>query len=102
MNTFRCVLALSALAVPLAGHAQAPDPLQVRGWAGGCANCHGTNGNAQPGNVVLAGMGRDEIVKKMQDFRNGRSPATVMHQLSRGYSDEQIAAIAGYFAAQKP
>jgi cytochrome c553 len=24
-----------------------------------------------------------------------------MHQLAKGYSDEQIAAIAGYFAAQK-
>jgi sulfide dehydrogenase cytochrome subunit len=27
--------------------------------------------------------------------------ATVMHQLAKGYSDEQIAAIAAYFAAQK-
>jgi len=25
----------------------------------------------------------------------------LMHQLSKGYSDEQIQAIAGYFAAQK-
>jgi cytochrome c553 len=37
----------------------------------------------------------------MLDFKNGRRPATIMHQIAKGYSDEQIAAIAAYFAAQK-
>jgi cytochrome c553 len=50
---------------------------------------------------ALAGVSKDEIVKKMLDFKAGRKPATIMHQLAKGYSDEQIAAIAGYFAAQK-
>ena len=58
-------------------------------------------GNALAGNEPLAGMKREDIVQKMLDFKNGRKPATVMHQLAKGYSDEQIAAIAGYFAAQK-
>ena len=40
-------------------------------------------------------------VQRMLDFKAGRKPATIMHQLSKGYSDEQIVAIAGYFAAQK-
>ena len=80
----------------------APDALQVRSWSAACANCHGTNGSAQTGSVALAGMAQADIVRKMADFKNGRTPtATVMHQLAKGYSDEQIAAIAGYFAAQK-
>jgi cytochrome c553 len=79
----------------------APDPLQVRSWAAGCANCHGTNGRAESGNESLAGASKDDIVKKMLDFKAGRKPATIMHQLAKGYSDEQIVAIAGYFAAQK-
>ena len=78
-----------------------PDPLQVRSWAAGCANCHGTNGRAEPGNESLAGANKDEMVKKMFDFKAGRKPATIMHQLSKGYTDAQIVAIAGYFAAQK-
>ena len=78
-----------------------PDPLQVRSWAAGCANCHGTNGRAEPGNESLAGANKDEMVKKMLDFKTGKKPATIMHQLSKGYSDAQIVAIAGYFAAQK-
>jgi cytochrome c553 len=78
-----------------------PDPLQVRSWAAGCANCHGTQGRAEPGTVSLAGVNKDDLVKSMQDFKTGRRPATVMHQLAKGYSDDQIVAIASYFAAQK-
>jgi cytochrome subunit of sulfide dehydrogenase len=79
------------------------DPLHVRSWAASCAACHGTEGRAQPGMISLAGADKDGIVKKMLDFKAGRMPAaTIMHQLAKGYSDEQIVAIAGYFAAQKP
>lgn len=90
-------LALTAGAV----QAQSIDPLQVRSWAGACANCHGTNGVAQAGNESLAGVNKDDLLKKMLDFKTGKKPATIMHQLSKGYSDEQLAALAGYFAAQK-
>jgi sulfide dehydrogenase cytochrome subunit len=41
-------------------------------------------------------------VRKMQDYKTGRRPATVMAQLARGYTDEQIDLLAGWFAAQKP
>ncbi|MDE2416504.1 MAG: c-type cytochrome [Burkholderiales bacterium] len=82
-------------------HAQSIDPLQVRGWAAACANCHGTNGVAQAGNESLAGVNKDDLLKKMRDFKTGKKPATIMHQLSKGYSDEQLAALAGYFSAQK-
>ena len=49
----------------------------------------------------LAGVSQEDIVKKMQDYKTGRRPATLMHQISKGYSDDQIQAIAAYFAAQK-
>ena len=96
--------ALTAAAmVALSGLAQAQvDPLHVRSWAASCAACHGTNGRAEPGMVALAGVPKEITVQKMLDFKAGRVPAaTIMHQLAKGYSDEQIAAIAGYFAAQK-
>jgi cytochrome c553 len=37
----------------------------------------------------------------MLDFKSGKKPATIMHQLSKGYSDEQLEQLAGYFAALK-
>lgn len=93
------LLAVGVLsAAALGAHAQVN---QVRVWAAACANCHGTDGRAVPGMDALAGKPKTEIEQKMLDFKNGRRPATIMHQISKGYSDEQIAQIAEYFAAQK-
>jgi sulfide dehydrogenase cytochrome subunit len=83
-------------------YAQPPDALQVRSWAAACANCHGTQGQALAPMQPLAGLPKEVMVQRMMDFKSGKVPsATVMHQLAKGYSDEQIAAIAAYFAAQK-
>ena len=95
------LLAAWLAGLPLMSQAQAMDPLQVRSMAASCANCHGTLGVAQEGNESLAGVNKDELLKKMLDFKTGKKPATIMHQLSKGYSDEQLAALANYFSALK-
>ncbi len=74
---------------------------QIRLWAAACANCHGTMGKAESGNESLAGKDKDEMLQKLMDFKTGRKPATLMHQISKGYSDEQLAQLAGYFASLK-
>ena len=93
--------AAALLALLATTAAQAADPNLGRNLAATCANCHGTNGHAQTGNEPLAGGNKDEMLKKLLDFKRGAKPATIMHQLSKGYSDEQLAAIAAWFAAQK-
>jgi cytochrome subunit of sulfide dehydrogenase len=90
------------LAASASAMAQSPDAPQVRGWAASCSNCHGTQGRAQDGMDKLGGADRETTLTKLLDFKNGRRPASIMHQLSKGYSDEQLAAIAAWFAAQKP
>lgn len=100
MNIRYLITAAALLASSGLAHAQV-DPLHVRSWAASCSACHGTDGRAQPGMESLAGAKKDDIVKKMLDFKAGRKPATLMHQLAKGYSDEQIEAIAAYFSAQK-
>jgi sulfide dehydrogenase cytochrome subunit len=37
-------------------------------------------------------------VRKMQEFRAGKRPATVMERIARGFDDNDIAALAKYFA----
>jgi cytochrome c553 len=81
--------------------AMAADPLQARGLAASCANCHGTQGIAQDGMESLAGQKKEDLAKKMMDFKTGKKPATVMHQLAKGYSDEQIDQLATHFASLK-
>ena len=88
--------AVSALTLPAQAQVN-----QIRVWAAACANCHGTDGRAQPGMESLAGKDKDEMLQKLLDFKSGRKPATLMHQLAKGYSDEQLAQISAYFAAQK-
>lgn len=81
--------------------AQQPDPDLGRNLAAACANCHGTTGASQGGIPSLAGRERSELARLMQEFRSGKRPATVMHQIAKGYSDEQVEAIAAYLSAQK-
>jgi cytochrome c553 len=70
--------------------------------AANCANCHGTNGNAKGAMPSLAGQQKSFIVEQMKAFRDGKRPATIMHQLAKGYTDPQIELVADYFSRQKP
>jgi cytochrome subunit of sulfide dehydrogenase len=81
--------------------AQGSDPNVARSVAATCANCHGTNGTSQGGTESLAGQSKDDIVRKMQEFKAGTKPGTIMPQLAKGYTDAQIELAAGWFATQK-
>jgi len=98
----RSVLLCAALAAaaPLAAFAKAPDP--GRDLAASCAMCHGTSGrSAHPAFRALAGMDRATFVTEMRNLRDGKRPATVMHQIGKGYTDAEIDLMATYFAAAK-
>lgn len=94
------LLAGIAVAPALAQDAAA---LHARGLAATCANCHGTEGRTVDGSAVpsLAGMPRDYMIKQMAAFKDGSRPATVMHQLAKGLTDQQVQTVATYFAAIK-
>jgi len=96
------LLAGLGCAAPWAAQAQDAKALQVRALAATCANCHGTGGRAVQGAAVpgLAGMPAAYMVEQVKGFRSGTRPATVMHQISKGYSEAQIEQLAAYFAAQ--
>ena len=74
----------------------------VRSMAATCAACHGTQGKAAAGSTVpaLAGRARQDMVDAMAHFRDGTRPATLMHQIAKGYSDAEVAALADYFSKQ--
>ncbi len=83
-------------------HAQATPAMHARSLAATCAACHGTEGQAVPGQpmLALAGLTREQIATQLHAFRDGSRPATVMQQIAKGYSDEQIDALATYFAGR--
>ncbi|MEJ6002228.1 c-type cytochrome [Paucibacter soli] len=75
------------------------DPLLARNLAATCANCHGTAGVAKGEMKTLAGRKEDELLKLLADFRSGAQPATIMHQIAKGYSEEQLKLVVKHFAA---
>lgn len=78
------------------------DALRQQALAASCASCHGSQGHAVKGASVpgLAGLPAPYMVEQLKAFQAGTRPATVMHQLAKGYSDAQIEQLAAYFAAQ--
>src|SRR5262249_54872494 len=89
-----------ATAAASSSFAQAPSPVRGRDLAAACANCHGTDGVSRGGIPSLAGGARSELVRLVQEFKSGKRPATVMHQIAKGYSDEQIEAVAAYLSSR--
>ena len=103
MHSHSVLFIVGAVAATAAGSvvAQGGDPNAARNLSATCANCHGTNGVSQGATDSLAGVGKDELVRKLQDYKTGKKPGTIMPQLAKGYTDQQIELIAGWYAAQK-
>lgn len=72
-------------------------PTAVRDLASTCANCHGTNGRSMAEVPSLAGQPAASTAQKMRAYKAGQLQATIMHQLAKGLTDQQIDALAAYF-----
>ncbi len=96
---------ISGCVATAAGAATPQDTVQLhqRALAAMCANCHGTEGRTTDGSAIpsLAGMPREYMVTQMKAFREGTRPATVMHQLTKGLTEEQIQSVSTYFSSLK-
>ena len=68
--------------------------------AASCAACHGPQGNSQGATPPLAALNQDYFIERMQGFKDGSVPATVMHHHAKGLTSDEITALAAYFASQ--
>ena len=67
-----------------------------------CAMCHGEDGNKMltPETPKIGGQKRDYLVKALQDYKKGHRNNAIMGAVSQPLSEEEIEALAAYFAAQ--
>ena len=79
----------------------AQDASHGRLLAANCANCHGTDGRSQGGMPALNAQPKAKLLEALQEFKAGKRPATIMHQLAKGYTDAELDALATYFSTQK-
>jgi len=69
--------------------------------AASCSGCHAARANVDTPVPRLAGQDAAAMVAAMRAFRTGRRPATVMDRIAKGFSDDEIKAIAAWFDAQR-
>lgn len=97
------LLAAGAIAsgVLIAGPAIAQSEAGV--LAGSCANCHGTDGISPGAIPTIAGLPFDYLLEQLVAFKADEVPGTtVMSRIAKGYTDEELEALARHFSQIEP
>ena len=67
--------------------------------AASCTGCHPASSRVTSPVPRLSGLDRAAIIRAMQDFRSGQRTGTVMDRIAKGFTDDEIQAIAAWYAA---
>ena len=70
--------------------------LYKSGLAATCANCHGTDGKGvvDGGMPLINNLTGEQMLTQLRAFKSGTREGTIMRQLAKGYTDEQLETIA--------
>ncbi|CAN5909004.1 hypothetical protein BH11PSE3_BH11PSE3_15520 [soil metagenome] len=68
--------------------------------ASSCTGCHASRQIADSVIPRIAGRKAADIVQFMREYRSGAWPSSVMGRIAKGFDEQQIDAIAAWFAAQ--
>jgi sulfide dehydrogenase cytochrome subunit len=99
--------ALGLSTATLAADAAAPAPELMSGASARmlsetCAGCHGTDGaSVGPAIPTIAGMNGEYFVELMQGYKKDEVYGTIMNRIAKGYTEEEIALMATFFAGKK-
>ena len=90
---------LAGLIVSLAaGAAMAGD---APAGASACSGCHANSSKVETPAPRLIGMKAADIESAVRAYRAGERAATVMDRIAKGFSEDEVKAIARWYAAQK-
>ncbi len=97
MHRKLCLIAalLTASIAPAIADPSKPVPLIAQA----CAGCHGQYGAGQGATPPIAGTTKENFLQTWAAFRANERPATIMNRIARGYTDEEVATLADYFAS---
>nr|VFK13787.1 MAG: cytochrome subunit of sulfide dehydrogenase [Candidatus Kentron sp. LPFa] len=98
-KTIRNLLLVGSLAFGASVFAGGPNASML---SQSCAGCHGTDGaSLGPASPTIAGMSEEYFLEAMEELQEGERSSTVMGRIAKGYSEEEIAAMATWFS-KKP
>jgi sulfide dehydrogenase cytochrome subunit len=96
--------AIGCVSIAAAAVASAEPPVasaEPPAGAAACTGCHPASTRVTSPVLRLVGLDRAVIIRAMQDFRSGQRTATVMDRIAKGFTDEEIQAIAAWYATQR-
>jgi cytochrome c553 len=96
--TGAALLFCASFVLPATAQTRAPNA--ARDLAAACANCHGPNGASVSAMPYLAGQRQSYIVERMKAFKADNRFSIVMHQIAKGYTDDEIEMMATFFSSQ--
>jgi sulfide dehydrogenase cytochrome subunit len=76
-------------------------PADIPAGAAACSGCHPAKAGVDTAAPRLVGRDPATIVAAMAQFQSGSRPSTVMGRIAKGFTDEEIKAIAAWYGAQK-
>ena len=100
MNTTR-IATVGGLALVLLGPAWEVGAADAPAGAMSCSGCHPAGRGVDASVPRLVGRDPTDIVTAMQGFKSGQRPSTVMDRIAKGFSDDEVKAIAAWYGAQK-
>ena len=105
MRHIRVTAAIVCIAGTLAGTLYVTGPAQAEMASGAalantCFSCHGTDGRSAGDMPTIAGKSENFITEKLQAFKSDSLDATIMNRIAKGFSDQEIAALAKFFSGK--
>ncbi len=95
VKSLATAIGLASIAVAVV--ASAETPVGAVAFSG----CHPTSTRVSSPVLRLHGLDQAAMVRAMQEFRSGQRASTVMDRIAKGFTDEEIQAIAAWYAAQR-
>jgi cytochrome subunit of sulfide dehydrogenase len=97
----RVALLIAASAVSLVAHqTPAADNVQAAQLTATCTSCHRLDGGDK-GIPSIIGLSEEKFAGAMQAFKAGERSSQIMHAVALSLSNEEIAILAQYLAAQR-
>jgi len=98
MKTLSAIATAVLTVISSAAFAASPEPPD---GAASCSPCHAASSAIETPVPKIYGRKADEIVAAFKAFRSGERPSTVMGRIAKGYTDDEVVAVAAWLATQK-
>jgi sulfide dehydrogenase cytochrome subunit len=101
MTTNKFHLTAAAIGLLAAGSLNAGDVRSPSMLGNTCAGCHGTYG-ASAGDYmpIIGGLDKTYLTTVLLEYKSDERESTIMGRIAKGYSENELKAIASYFARQ--